>query len=435
MLRALIPCRHFVKANRRTLAAMAIVLCQSVPAMLPVQSVSPSQQFIIYGGDRLLRGAVSQLAEQTKSNLLLLLHRPDNWKTPIVINLQTPQANLPEIPPTEMRFSQTGFGVKLQLDVTVGTSVDASLVERQLLRAILLEMIYRREPNAPAGSVYVQPPDWLLDGLLALASDRDSDTLLDALSISKKTISLKEFLQPRPIAEADSAARSLFRAYSFAFVKLLIDLPDGRSQLARYIDNLSVASNETLTNLQTHFPALRIDPDARWKSKLAEINATRQYRMLGFTETQQRLDTVLKIEIAGSPRKIVDLGELSQKRKLTPSERAALAQLTRELMLLTARAHPVLRPIVREYQEIVSLLAAQKRRHLIQRLAEVKALRERLVSRMNNIDDYMNWFEATQLTNNSGSFSDYLKAAGSEETKPRRRDPLSVYLNSLEDQF
>ena len=435
MLRALIPCRDFVKASQRMLAAMAILLCQSVPAMLPVQSVSPSQQFVIYGGDSLLRGAVSRLAEQTKSKLLLLLHRSDNWKTPIVINLQTPQANLPEIPPIEMRFSQTGFGVKLQLDVTVGTSVDASLVERQLLRAILLEMIYRREPNVPAGSVYVQTPDWLLDGLLALASDRDPDTLLDALSISKKNISLKEFLQPRPIAEADSPARLLFRAYSFAFVKLLIDLPDGRSQLANYIDNLSVASNEPLSNLQAHFPALRSDPDARWKSKLAEIRATRQYRILGFAETQQRLDAVLKIDIGGSPRKIVDLRELSRRRKLTASERAALAQLTRELLLLTARAHPVLRPIVREYQEIVSLLAAQKRPHLIQRLAEVKALRERLVSRMNNIDDYMNWFEATQLTNNSGSFSDYLKAADSEETKPRRRDPLSVYLNSLEDQF
>jgi hypothetical protein len=41
----------------------------------------------------------------------------------------------PEIPPTSLRVSQTGFGVKLQLDLTVGQNLDGSLIERQLLRA------------------------------------------------------------------------------------------------------------------------------------------------------------------------------------------------------------------------------------------------------------------------------------------------------------
>src|ERR1700758_2944290 len=115
-------------------------------------SVSPSRQFVIYGADAQLRGAVSDLAERTKADLLTLLRQRDNWIVPIVVNLQPQQANLPEIPPADLRFSQTGFGLKLQVDLIISKNLDASLVERELLRAILLEMIYRKQSHTAADS-------------------------------------------------------------------------------------------------------------------------------------------------------------------------------------------------------------------------------------------------------------------------------------------
>jgi hypothetical protein len=105
------------------------------------RSVEVPSQFIIYSPNAALRGAVSELAEQTKTNLLGLLAQLDRWKIPIVVNLQSAQANLPEIPPAALRFSQTGFGLKLQLDLIVGENFDAALAEREL-RAILLESGY-----------------------------------------------------------------------------------------------------------------------------------------------------------------------------------------------------------------------------------------------------------------------------------------------------
>src|SRR5437762_14078629 len=132
---------------------LPVFIFQSLRSAPPARSVSPSRQFIIYAPGTALRGAVSELAEQTKSNLLALLRQPDRWKTPIVINLQPEQANLPEIPPAELRFSQTGFGVKLQLDLTIAQNLDASLMERELLRAVLLEMIYRKQPDIAPGTV------------------------------------------------------------------------------------------------------------------------------------------------------------------------------------------------------------------------------------------------------------------------------------------
>ena len=92
--------------------------------------------------------------------------------------------------------------------------------------------------------------------------------------------------------------------------------------------------------------------------------------------------------------------------------------------------------MAREYQEVVALLARGKRRGIAKRLARVEITREQLAARMSEIDDYMNWFEATQMKSGSGNFTGYLKAVDqSQLPAPRRHDPLSVYVDALEDQF
>jgi len=416
---------------------LAIFTFESLRAAPLARSVSPSRQFIIYGPSAALRGEVSELAEQTKANLLAQLRQPDRWKTPIVVNLQSEQANLPEIPPAALRFSQTGFGLKLQLDLIVGQNVDAALVERELLRAILLEMIYRREPDVAAGTVFVEPPDWLLDGVLAITPGRDRGPLIEALSVSGKVMSLEEFLRKRPTL-LDSPGRLLYRAYSLALVQLLVDGPDGHSQLARYIDKLSRASNDPLADLKAQFPLLGRDAEKTWQSAVARrLSGAQSYQLLTFAESQQRLNELLGVKIpdAENSSKQVELSELAR-RKPSGVEKIALSQVSENLVLFTIRANPVMRPIVREYQQIAALLARGKRKKAAERLVRVQATRTTLAARMSDIDDYMNWFEATQSKTGSGVFVDYLRAVGkSQIPAPRRRDALSVYLDSLAEQF
>src|SRR5215467_13589412 len=163
--------------KRIAIVLFAVTNLQLIYGAQPEHSTSPSRQFVIYGADAKVRGAVSGLAEETKTNLLRLLRQRDDWKTPVVVNLQPQQANVPDIPTADLRFSQTGFGLRLQLDLTISKNVDVSLVERELLRAILLEIIYRERPHITAGAVLVEPPDWLIDGALALAPGRERGLL------------------------------------------------------------------------------------------------------------------------------------------------------------------------------------------------------------------------------------------------------------------
>jgi hypothetical protein len=407
-------------------------------AALPTHSVSPSREFVIYGGDAALRGTISELAEQTKSNLLELLHRRDEWKTAVVINLHSEQANLPEVPSTNIRVSQTGFGLKLQLDLTVSPDLDGSLIERQILRAILFEMIYRHESYFAPGTALVEPPDWLMEGVLALTPGRERKSLVEALSTTHKGKSLEEFLGQH-FDLLDSAGRTLYRAYSTALVQLLLE-SGGGARLARYITNLLQASNDPVADLKARFPQLRDDLEKKWRSTMARLSEYQTYQLLSFFESDRRLDEMLRIKISDGSRnpgksKEPDLIELAR-RKASPDEKAALAQMSEALMLLVGTAHPVLRPVAREYEQVAALLARGKRRGIAKRLSRLDSTRQQLTDRMSKIDDYMNWFEATQMQNWSGAFRDYLKAADqSQLSEPRRRDPLSVYLDALEDQI
>jgi hypothetical protein len=425
--------------RRPAILVLSIFAWQSLWAALPVHSVSPSRQFIIYGADAALRGTISELAEQTKANLLALLRQRDEWRTAVVINLQPQQANLPEIPPTDLRVSQTGFGVKLQLDLTVGQNLDGSLIERQLLRAILLEMIYRDEGHLVPGTTLVEPPDWLLEGVLALTPGREQEPLTQALSTTDKRKSLEEFLGQR-FGLLDSAGRMLYRAYSVALVQLLFDEGGGRARLARYIANLSHASSDPVADLKAGFPRLREDLEKKFRSTLARLSEHQTYQLLTFVESERRLDELLQIKISDGSRnrdkqKTVNLSELAR-HKASPDEKAAVNQMSQALLFLVGAAHPVLRPVAREYQQIATLLARGKRRGIAKRLSHLDLTRNELAARMSEIDDYMNWYEATQMESQSGAFNGYLEAANqSQASAPRRRDPLSVYLDALEDQI
>src|SRR5207253_8102734 len=114
-------------------------------------STSTSRQFLVYGAEVQIRGAMCALAEATKANLLRLLQLQDNWKTPLIINLDYPQANFPESPAVHLDFSQTGFGLKVQLNLLVTSDLNGRIGQRELLRAILLELMYRARTDVPAG--------------------------------------------------------------------------------------------------------------------------------------------------------------------------------------------------------------------------------------------------------------------------------------------
>jgi hypothetical protein len=404
------------------------------------QSISTSRQFIVYGTDVAMRGAICDFAERTKRELLTLLDQRDNWTTPIVINAQYPRANLPESPRLSVDLAQTGFGLKLQLDLVIDSRVSRPEIRRELLRALVLEMIYRAQSNIPAGTAYVSPPDWFLEGVPAQQSDlpRDRVTAILAVPVAAKSVlSLEKFLAQRPEL-LDAPARNIYRAYSFALVDLLSHAPSGPRRLAQFILDLPASSNDPMAELRSHFPGL-FEPDsaeATWTKQIARLSSDQPYRLMGSAETERRLDEILRLKIIeGDGEKTYGLTQFPIFLKQKSAKRR-LESLTYELRVLATRGHPVYAAIIADYAEISALLVRGKTLDVPRRLERLQISRKAIAAQMRGIDDYLNWFEATSLAGPSGEFVDYLKAA-KRAAQPERskRDPISVYLDALETQF
>jgi hypothetical protein len=420
-----------------TVGAIVFLLAgPAYPAGKP-RSTSSSRQFIVYGADARVRGAMCDLAERTKANLLRLLGLRDNWKTPLIINLDYPQANFPDARVSRLDFSQLGFGLKLQLNLLVSGEMQGSEVQRQLLRAILIEMMYRDRGNIAAGTPYVAPPDWLVDGVLELQPGHDSGEnakLLQTVMSAKKITPLDDLVRQRR-EQLDAPSRELHDAYAMALLQLLLDAPGGRRELAQFVADLPAAPNDALADLRVHFPeTLGRSPSKWWALTVASLSASDRYETLSATETIARLDRVLRFSIpardgtAGN----YSLGDYETFRTL-PASRAVLGRVSQQLLLLGARAHPYYRGIVRENHELAELIARGKLGNLRVRLDRVAGYRQTVERRKDEIDDYLNWYEATQIKKMSGAFSQLLETAQAwEEAQPRRRDPISVYLNSIE---
>ena len=421
-------------------AAFALLLCLAHPvassAGKPL-SISTSRQFLVYGVDVALRGAICDLAEKTKSHLLRLLDQHDHWKTPLIIKLDYPQANFPDAPAARLDVSQLGYGLKMQLNLLVTAEMSGRDVQRQLLRAILIEMMYRDRGNIAVGTPYVTGPEWLVEGVLALQPGRDTDEnaqLLQRMVGANRIAPLEDVVRQARMP-LDAPSRKLFDAYSEALLQLLLEAPEGKQKLWRFIRDLPAAPNDAIADLCAHFPeTLGRSPDKWWALSVARLSASNRYQVLTATETAALLDHLLRFPVAGPGGKMrkYSLGDYQSFRKL-PGCEGVLAELGRQLLLLGARAHPFYRAIVQEDYELASLLARGKTRRVSERLNRVASYRAVIEQQASEIDDYLNWYEATQLKTMSGAFAEVLQdASAADSSQPRRRDPISVYLDSVE---
>src|SRR5438270_7461648 len=140
-------------ALRVSLACAALLVAGRMHGVAAAagRSVSTSRQFIVYGGDVRLRGVICDLAEQARTALRRRTDSADDWKIPIIVNAERAQADAPEKPQARLDISQTGAGLKLQLDVTLGGRLNGSALQEEVLRAAIVELMYRSRADLGVG--------------------------------------------------------------------------------------------------------------------------------------------------------------------------------------------------------------------------------------------------------------------------------------------
>jgi len=282
------------------------LLCASVtgapgaPFKLPHQSVSASQQFVIYCDDLAMRLAVSSFSENTKSGMLEFLGLEDHWKIPVVIDLARKDVTEPGQPVSQVRlYDLEGGAMKIELDVALGGDLSGARFQQQLVRAILLAMEYRDKPSA-TNRACIDPPQWLVEGITTYLRNRNAGAGNDvdvykALLEKNRLPGVEEFLGQNP-SEMNAASLKLYQAYALSFLQLLASLPNGRPCLVSYINDLPLGTDAPSVDLIKHFPTLNGSGEALgkwWTLSLADISASDRYKGLTLEETEKRLAALL----------------------------------------------------------------------------------------------------------------------------------------------
>ena len=447
------PSPRFLRSCAAGLLAAILALSARPGCALDLMphSFSRSKQFVVYARDGALRGAVGTVGDETKDGILRILGLRDEWKIPIVLDLRPPEPGLPGVrPPVRLQLSQTGAGMKIELDLLTGEAGRGTRIQDELVRTVLLALAYQNSTELPPGHPCTLPPPWLVEGLSAYLDNQEngvSASMFAALLPTLQTMASTDFLGKDPTG-MDSTSRAVYRACAYNLVCLFLrELPGGRGELAAFVrdlPNTAQAAANSGETLGKYFPELAASPDALakwWALALAQLAAGDRFQMFTAEETERRLQALLTFPGParpkdGPPPKTCTLADF---REFTPLKQNAqiLEALRTGLVLLSGQASPVYHPIIAGYQEVVAGLIRNRTKGVAERLRALDGLRREALQQRDGIADYVNWYEATQVATQSNAFNEYFHAARQFDTaqKIHRPDPISAYLDSLDTEF
>ena len=246
--------------SRRALAVVVVLLAALPPARaldLREHSDSASKQFSIFCEDVPLRMRVVSFAEEVKHDALQLLGVGDAWKAPIVIVIQRASVGPGREPAASVRLIESLPGFKVQIDVRIGDDPSAVNLQKQIMRAVLLEYAYR-EIGVQGGSEFREAPWWLVEGCIELARQRERGTdsdLFKRLVETNKLPPLADFLAEQP-ADLGATVRELDQMLAACLLQLLASQPKGRAALAQLLRDWPRSNGDPMALLKKEFPAL-----------------------------------------------------------------------------------------------------------------------------------------------------------------------------------
>lgn len=420
--------------------------------------ISSTKQFRVNGGEAGDRATIAMLAEEAKSDLLRLTeelkvsdpmkeNQGDWWKVPISVTLHGKSGD--PLPPrtvaTGIREYEAGY--EIHLDVHLSRGIE----HERFKSAITAALIYARalkDRTAKAGDMAFFVPPWLVDGLreaTAWRNNRSDRRLYEALFKSGGLFRLDDLfsLDERGFEEMDGAMRAAFQVSSGALVMALLQQPQGKGAFRNFLDEVASFQGEMPALLRKHFPELNLSENSLskwWQLQLAVIGAQNLATdILTVARTEDALGEVLRLNFRDAEGIIQqkDLSAWPDLAVLTEAERMKSVRLAQDaLVRLSYRCFPSYRPILSEYQIVISNIAKNKTQDVATTLAALGERRATMAAKSLQARDYLDWFEITRARETSGAFDDYMRLKEQLKANPHRReDKLSKYLDQMDGIF
>jgi len=444
-----------------------------VPPTSPV-SLSESGQFTVRDGTPAGRRDFANRCESWKRDVAAVAGFPTStWRYPfsIVLTVDT-QTRKPARRAVGRVYPVDITGYEFRLDLLLDPAFRDEEFHAELTKLLLLErMLDAARPEAPRDTV----PDWILRGIEELVlyrrAGRPSD-VFNALIDSNQVPPVSEVLATRTADLPDSVSRDIFRACSAALVKALLEQGSGPVRFQALLQDLAYAQEPESNLLKLHFPALSQEPASLskwWTLQLASMSEQSAFEFLSAPETDRILEECLRIDLTALPASAQDVGTSASKgdRKLRlpdfkrradppadsgftsgtireharflgdPRAPAALRVCQARLSHLGARAFPMHRPILGDYDRLLLRLIAGDAKDATENLMALDRRRTELLERMTKVTDHLNWFVATEIQPAGDEFAGYAAALDllRRMEARRRQDAVTSYLDAMERQL
>jgi hypothetical protein len=113
--------------------------------------------------------------------------------------------------------------------------------------------------------------------------------------------------------------------------------------------------------------------------------------------------------------------------------------LNRSLVRLNAlklRAHPLYKPLIAEYVDLVADLRQEKTKGAAKKLEDLRQQRGAIHEKALAVETHLDWYEANHTGTMSHAFDDFLHLDDElEKDRLPRNDDLSKYLDSVQSEF
>lgn len=419
------------------LLALLTVAVEAREPALAGKTISASGKFAVYSKDAARRTNIVQRAEEVLRQWLEKVGDGQDGDRLIIVQDLIGSAN-----PKGNSHAVTGIFIgdggtlKIQTDIYDVSVLHGMAFEMEIYRALGLEWIYRNHP-LKAGKTFHSPPAWMLEGLVEEMRTKENgtpDAVYAALLQSNRPPKIEDFLKAKPeLMEATSLA--LYRTQALALLRALQQLPDAQKGFVSFLDSLA-ENDADIKSLLAAYPSLGNNAshlEKIWTLSIARSSTSKNLEPLSVGETGRCLKELLDISALLDSKK-PDGGKATGAAALPLLARSSggsylMRQKAAEFFTLEFRAHPLLKPVIAEYRAITTQLAAKPKKNMDKRIEENGKILDLLLQRTNHVEDYLNWFEATQLDTLS---EDFMQITNPPETS-KRTDPVSVYLDAIEN--
>lgn len=432
---------------------------QPAPKAIPIEDLLPkfdqdvmvisrTQQFKISGGDPALRAAAANLAEETKDEILKLLEEKDEWKVPVIVEMRGKFGDVVPLRSSVVQLTYGDVGYEVRIFVNLSRGLQKESYQRAVISGYLLSRAFASKelPNKDEEVFYAVPP-WLVEGVAEAILWRlgQSDRrMYDALFRNGGLLELKNLFEANEAGffALDGASKAAFRVSAGAMVMALCEQPDGKAGMRGFLKEAASYNGEFPVLLRQHFPELNLSQSSLtkwWALQLAVKGAVPLVEAMGVIDTDKELERALKIRYRSADGifKEVLFSEWETVPELTKPERVEAVRLSEEeLVRLSFRCFPSYRPMLNEYQLILTKWVAGETKGLTESLGKLADTRRIMVGKSERARDFLDWFEITRARETSGEFDDYLNLKSRLKTQANpRKDPLTKYLDKLDPLF